>query len=74
MRTLILLSLTLLTACAGYEPLVDLKASKSPKTMQADLMECEWLVERYGDHWFRAAPDEAMVRKCLEGRGHSVLN
>ena len=67
----------ILAGCAAkpFEPVVDLKVSEKPGEMQEDLMSCEWLIKRYGpDHWFRAAPDENMVRKCLKGRGHNVLN
>ncbi|WP_148560801.1 hypothetical protein [Magnetospira sp. QH-2] len=70
-RLVVGIALLTTSACSGpWEPLVDLKASEdeTARTMQEDLMECEWLTDRYGDG------DEQEVRRCMQGRGHSVLN
>ena len=74
MKILPIFALLLLSACSPYEPLIDLKSSKEPRNAQMDLMECEWLIERYGDTWYKFAPDEDMVRACLKNRGQAVLN
>ena len=64
---LIILLLTALIACSDkYEPVIDLKASRSPGEAQMDTMGCEWLAHRYG-------LEDAAVLQCLEGRGHSVI-
>ena len=42
------------------------------KHAQEDHMECEWLIEKFTEGWFK--DDAEMVRKCLDGRGHSVIN
>lgn len=71
-KAALLATLIALSACtsAPYEPIVDLKASRNPKHAQEDLMECEWLIQRYN----KGVIEASMVRKCLDGRGHSVLN
>ena len=75
MKNLIfIIPLLTLIGCGTYEPLIDLKASKEGKAKHAqeDHMECEWLIERYAEGLF--TDENEMIRKCLDGRGHSVLN
>ena len=76
MKKLIILIIPLLflAACGEFEPLIDLKASEGEKAKHAqeDHMECEWLIEKFTEGWFK--DDAEMVRKCLSGRGHSVIN
>lgn len=61
-----------MTACS-YTPVVDLRASEdSAQLFQRDLMECRSLAEQVD---YRIFPTYMIaVNKCLEGRGHSVLN
>lgn len=58
-----------LVGCSDFRPVIDLKAS-GPKAQDAQLdeMHCGWLAERYD------LDEETAMRKCLSGRGHSVLN
>ena len=74
MKYLIILPFLFMIGCETYEPLIDLKASKEGKAKHAqeDHMECEWLIEKFTEGWFK--DDAEMVRKCLGGRGHSVIN
>ena len=76
MKKLIILAIPLLflVGCGDFEPLIDLKASEGEKAKHAqeDHMECEWLIERYAEGLF--TNEDKMIRKCLDGRGHSVLN
>ena len=75
MKKLIILAIPLLflASCSDFEPLIDLKASEGEKAKHAqeDHMECEWLIEKFTEGWFK--DDAEMVRKCLDGRGHSVI-
>ena len=76
MKKLIILAIPLLflASCSDFEPLIDLKASEGEKAKHAqeDHMECEWLIDRYAKGLF--TDDTEMIRKCLDGRGHSVIN
>ncbi len=74
MKYLMILSILFITGCETYEPLIDLKASEEGKAKHAqeDHMECEWLINRYASGIF--TDETEMIRKCLDGRGHSVLN
>jgi len=61
-----------LTACS-YSPIVDLRASQDEAQLfQRDLMECRELAKQVD---FQIFPTYRLaVNKCLDGRGHSVLN
>jgi len=61
-----------LTAGCAYQPLVDVKASKQPAAVQEDQMFCEWLIGKSETKWFGSS-DEEMIRRCLKGRGVSVI-
>ena len=67
---LVATALSALAACSSWEPVIDLKASKEPRTAQEDWMECEWLAKKYASY----GSQDPMTAKCLGGRGHSVLN
>ena len=65
-----------LTGCAKYEPLVDLRASdEQAQLYQRDLNECHMIVDNR-IKWYSsgALSKHIMINRCLEGRGHSVLN
>ena len=69
MRTI--LTIILLSGCA-YKPVVDLRASEDKaQLLQRDTMECKRIIKD-NISWYmnRNIP----LAKCLEGRGHSVLN
>jgi len=69
MRTILII--LLLSGCA-YKPVVDLRASEDKaQLLQRDTMECKRIIKD-NISWYmnRNTP----LAKCLEGRGHSVLN
>jgi hypothetical protein len=71
MRLIILLFL--LSACARYEPTVDLRASGSNAELyHRDLLECRDLVTQMSFAYLERYRRPLM--KCMEGRGHSVLD
>ncbi len=66
-----LLIIILLSGCA-YKPVVDLRASEEKaQLLQRDTMECKRIIKD-NINWYMNR-DIPLV-KCLEGRGHSVLN
>ena len=68
----IILIIILLSGCS-YKPVVDLRASEEKaQLLQRDTMECKQIIKE-NISWFRGRRDLAM-QKCLNGRGHSVLN
>ena len=61
-----------LTGCS-YNPVVDLRASKDEAQLyQRDVMECKELAKQVD--WAIFPIYRMAVAKCLEGRGHSILN
>ena len=61
-----------LTGCS-YNPVVDLRASKDEAQLyQRDVMECKELAKQVD--WAIFPTYRMAVAKCLEGRGHSILN
>ena len=61
-----------LTGCS-YTPVVDLRASKDgAQLFQRDVMECRELAKQVD--WAIFPTYRMAVAKCLEGRGHSILN
>lgn len=72
MRLAILTIAVSMTACS-YTPVVDLRASKDEAQLfQRDLMECRELAKQVD--WAIFPTYRMAVAKCLEGRGHSILN
>ena len=69
----IVLAATILVSGCSYTPVVDLRASKDEAQLyQRDLTECRSLAKEI-DYSFTSAYAKG-VNKCLQGRGHSVLN
>ena len=65
--------LILMTACSRYEPTVDLRASgEKAELYHRDLMECRDLVSQMSLPYFERY--RKPLQKCMEGRGHSVLD
>lgn len=72
MRWAVFIIAVSMTACS-YTPVVDLRASKSEAQLyQRDLMECRSLARQVDYPIFPTYM--IAVNRCLEGRGHSVLN
>lgn len=68
MTRLALVSLLLLAACESTpEPIVDLKASKTPENFLTDWQQCTWIVEKYD------LEAKTALIKCLDGRGYVAL-
>ena len=88
--TICLLSLS--TACSStpeWKPLTDPRASKEPREIIRDTLECERLTKnlKYKPSKFLGVPyfwgssaeherklNTNPLSKCLSGRGHSILN
>lgn len=72
MRWAVFIIAASMTACS-YTPVVDLRASKDEAQLfQRDLMECRELAKQVD--WAIFPTYRMAVAKCLEGRGHSILN
>jgi len=72
MRWAVFIMAVSMTACS-YTPVVDLRASKDEAQLfQRDLMECRELAKQVD--WQIFPIYRMAVAKCLEGRGHSILN
>ena len=66
-----LLIIFALSGCA-YKPVVDLRASEEKaQLVQRDTMECKTIIKE-NISWYMNR--DIPLQKCLEGRGHSVLN
>jgi hypothetical protein len=67
----IFLILFALSGCA-YKPVVDLRASEEKAQLfQRDSMECRRIIKENIPWYYDRS---SALEKCLEGRGHSVLN
>jgi len=72
MRWAVFIMAASMTACS-YNPVVDLRASKDEAQLfQRDVMECRELAKQVD--WQIFPTYRMAVAKCLEGRGHSILN
>lgn len=72
MRWSVFIMAVSMTACS-YTPVVDLRASKDEAQLfQRDVMECRELAKQVD--WQIFPTYRMAVAKCLEGRGHSILN
>ena len=75
MKKLSLILLTfLLVGCAGYVPIADLKASKNANDYQEDRQHCKLLIKEEFNAFYAAWYDRELLSRCLNGRGHNVLN
>ena len=72
-KSLILLPVFLLMGCA-YNPVVDLKASKDANSFQEDRQHCKLLIKEEFNAFYAAWYDRELLSRCLNGRGHNVLN
>ncbi len=75
MRLIVLLAATLMTACSA-NPIVDLRVSgDNAQLYQRDLNECKQIISANRSIWHKPLLGiDPMLEKCLENRGHSVLN
>tara|TARA_Y100000401_G_C8215371_1_gene170566 strand:+ start:328 stop:576 length:249 start_codon:yes stop_codon:yes gene_type:complete len=72
--SLILLASMMLVGCASYNPVADLKASKNANSFQEDRQHCKLLIKEEFNAFYAAWYDRELLSRCLNGRGHNVLN
>ena len=73
-KLLIILLAFLLVGCASYQPIADLKASKNANDFQEDRQHCKLLIKEEFNAFYAAWYDRELLSRCLNGRGHNVLN
>ena len=73
-KIILLLSTLLLVGCASYNPIPDLKASKNANNFQEDRQHCKLLIKEEFNAFYAAWYDRELLSRCLNGRGHNVLN
>ena len=73
-KLLIILLVFLLVGCASYQPIADLKASKNASNYQEDKHHCKSLIKEEFNAFYAAWYDRELISRCLNGRGHNVLN
>ena len=73
-KLLIVLLSFLLVSCASYQPIADLKASKNANYFQEDRQHCRLLIKEEFNAFYAAWYDRELLSRCLNGRGHNVLN
>ena len=69
-----ILAFSLLVGCAAYQPIPDLKASKDANSFQEDRQHCRMLIKEEFNAFYAAWYDRELLSRCLNGRGHNVLN
>ena len=75
MKTLVLISLLLLTsACGHWQPIVDLKGSENGHLAQEDEIMCRAVIKMETNALYAAWYDRELMTNCMKGRKHSVLN
>ena len=70
----LILLVFLLVGCASYQPIADLKASKDANSFQEDRQHCRLLIKEEFNAFYAAWYDRELLSRCLNGRGHNVLN
>ena len=69
-----ILAFSLLVGCAAYQPIPDLKASKDANSFQEDRQHCRMLIKEEFNAFYSAWYDRELLSRCLNGRGHNILN
>ena len=73
-KIILLFSTLLLFSCASYKPVADLRASKDANSFQEDRQHCRLLIKEEFNPFYAAWYDRELLSRCLNGRGHNVLN
>jgi len=73
-KIIIVLFVFLLVGCASYQPVTDLKASKNANNYEEDKQHCRLLIKEEFNAFYAAWYDRELLSRCLNGRGHNVLN
>ena len=68
----IIIILLLLSSCSEY--IIDPRASKQPKEIIRDEIECDKLIKENVNSVIRWLDYDLLMRKCLSNRGHSIIN
>ena len=71
MKNIIVIFL-LISGCSNY--IIDPRGSKEPKEIDRDTIECERIVDDNLNSFQKVFANDTMMKKCLKGRGHSILN
>lgn len=71
MKNIIVIFL-LISGCSNY--IIDPRGSKEPKEIVRDEIECDKIIRDNLNFLDRFLMKENMMRQCLKGRGHSILN
>ena len=75
MNKLIIILVALLLMGCAYSPVADLKASKTnADNYQEDRQHCKLLIKEEFNAFYAAWYDRELLSRCLNGRGHNVLN
>ena len=73
-KNILIFSLVFLLGCA-YDPVADLKASKTnAENYQEDKQHCKLLIKEEFNAFYAAWYDRELLSRCLNGRGHNILN
>ena len=73
-KIILLFSTLFLFSCASYQPVADLRASKDANSIQEDRQHCRLLIKEEFNAFYAAWYDRELLSRCLNGRGHNVLN
>ena len=60
------------SSCTNF--IIDPRGSKEPREVIRDKMECKQLIKDEATVVDRLLLKDLMFKKCLENRGHSILN
>lgn len=60
------------SSCTNF--IIDPRGSKEPREVIRDKMECKQLIKDEASKINRLLIGDLMYKKCLENRGHSILN
>ena len=62
----------LTSSCSNF--IIDPRGSKEPREIIRDKMECKEIIREEANIIDKWLLEELMIRRCLENRGHSILN
>ena len=73
-KIILLFSTLFLFSCASYNHVADLRSSKYGNSFQEDRQHCRLLIKEEFNAFYAAWYDRELLSRCLNGRGHNVLN
>lgn len=72
MKKILLIKFFLLMSCSDY--IVDPRGSKEPQEIIRDKIECRTIIKENLNAFVRVIDGPKLMKTCLKGRGHSILN